>query len=51
MVVSGHPLTYEMQDLQVYGLAGWLLKPVDATELAALLARALGKGANRSSIL
>ena len=51
VVLSGHPLTHEMQALHVYGLAGWLLKPVDMEELAALLARALGKSASRSPIL
>ncbi|MBI3957601.1 MAG: response regulator, partial [Chloroflexi bacterium] len=45
VVLSGHPLTNEMQALQAQGLAGWLLKPPDVEELAALLARALGKKA------
>ena len=43
VVLSGHPLTNEMQAMQAQGLAGWLLKPPDIDELAALLARALGQ--------
>ena len=43
VVLSGHPLTNEMQAMQELGLAGWLLKPPGIEELAALLARALGQ--------
>jgi two-component system cell cycle sensor histidine kinase/response regulator CckA len=43
VVLSGHPLTNEMEAMQVQGLAGWLLKPPDMHELSALLARILGQ--------
>ncbi len=43
VVLSGHPLTNEMEAMQAQGLAGWLLKPPDMQELTTLLARALGK--------
>jgi two-component system cell cycle sensor histidine kinase/response regulator CckA len=43
VMLSGHPLENELEDLQAQGLAGWLLKPPDLEQLAQLLARALNK--------
>jgi len=43
VVLSGHPLTNEMDAMQAQGLAGWLRKPPDMQELTALLARVLGQ--------
>jgi len=45
VVLSGHPLTNEMQPIQAQGLAGWLLKPPDMAELTALFAHILGQRA------
>ena len=45
VVLSGHPLTNEMQAMQAQGLAGWLLKPPNMEELTVLLARTLGQRA------
>jgi PAS domain S-box-containing protein len=41
VMLSGHPLESELEDLQTQGLAGWMLKPPDLEQLAQLLARAL----------
>jgi two-component system, cell cycle sensor histidine kinase and response regulator CckA len=41
MILTGHPMVSELQALQAQGLAGWLLKPIGAEELAAAVARAL----------
>jgi signal transduction histidine kinase/ActR/RegA family two-component response regulator len=41
VLLSGHPMEVELQALQAQGVAGWLLKPLETAQLAALLARAL----------
>ncbi|MBN2006557.1 MAG: response regulator [Anaerolineae bacterium] len=41
IMLSGHPLENELQDLQSQGLAGWLLKPPDLAHLAQALRRIL----------
>ncbi|MCP4540799.1 MAG: PAS domain S-box protein [Chloroflexi bacterium] len=41
VMLSGHPMENELEDLQAQGLAGWLLKPPDMEQLSRLLARAL----------
>ena len=41
VMLSGHPMEVELQTLQAQGLAGWLLKPLETQQLAALLAQAL----------
>jgi len=41
VLLSGHPMENELQDLQAQGLAGWMLKPPDIENLFQLLARAL----------
>ncbi len=43
VILSGHPMRTEMQTLRDQGLVGWLLKPYDIKDLAATLARALGR--------
>jgi PAS domain S-box-containing protein len=41
VILSGYPLTGELEGLAHQGLAGWLLKPVEFEELSHLLAHAL----------
>jgi CheY-like chemotaxis protein len=41
VLLTGHPLSKEMESLQTLGLAGWLPKPPDLTSLSYLLAKAL----------
>jgi CheY-like chemotaxis protein len=41
VLLSGHPMEVELQALQAQGVAGWLLKPLETEQLAALLAHAL----------
>ncbi len=43
VILSGHPMEHELQELHAQGLAGWMLKPPDINQLARLLARALKK--------
>jgi CheY-like chemotaxis protein len=40
VLLTGHPLSKEMESLQILGLAGWLPKPPDLTSLSYLLAKA-----------
>ena len=41
VLLTGHPLSKEMENLQTLGLAGWLPKPLDLVRLSHLLAGAL----------
>ena len=41
VMLSGHPMEHELEELQAQGLAGWMLKPPDLEQLSQLLARAL----------
>lgn len=41
VILSGHPMESELEALQAQGLAGWLLKPVNESQLAQVLAQAL----------
>lgn len=41
VLLTGHPLSKEMEDLQTMGLAGWLPKPLDLVNLSYLLAKIL----------
>jgi CheY-like chemotaxis protein len=41
VLLTGHPLTQEMENLQALGLSGWLSKPPDLVNLSRLLAQAL----------
>ena len=41
VLLTGHPLSKEMEDLQTMGLAGWLPKPLDLVKLSSLLAELL----------
>ena len=41
VLLTGHPLTNDLPELQTQGLTGWLLKPPDLEKLAQLLSRAL----------
>ncbi len=41
VLLTGHPLSKEMENLQSLGLAGWLPKPPDLINLSCLLAEAL----------
>ena len=43
VILSGHPLDDELASLQSLGLSGWLLKPPQIKQLAAMLAQALGE--------
>ena len=42
VILTGHPVTADLDDLLEDGLCGWLPKPPDLARLAHLLARALG---------
>ena len=41
VLLTGHPLSKEMESLQTLGLSGWLPKPTDLVTLSYLLAEAL----------
>jgi DNA-binding NtrC family response regulator len=41
VLLTGHPLSKEMEELQTLGLAGWLPKPPDIVKLSQLLAQVL----------
>lgn len=41
VLMTGHPLSQELENLQEMGLAGWLLKPPDLGNLSHLIANAL----------
>jgi CheY-like chemotaxis protein len=41
VLLSGHPMEEELENLQAHDLAGWLLKPPSMEELARLVAQAL----------
>jgi CheY-like chemotaxis protein len=41
VLLTGHPLSSEMEDLESMGLAGWLLKPPTLAKLSQLLAQVL----------
>jgi CheY-like chemotaxis protein len=41
VMLSGHPMEDELENLQSQGLAGWMLKPPNVEQLSQLLARAL----------
>jgi CheY-like chemotaxis protein len=43
VMLTGHPLEKELEDLQARGLLDWLPKPPNLEELAVVVARALGK--------
>jgi len=43
VMLSGHPLESELEELKAHGLAGWLLKPPDVDQLARLLAQTLAR--------
>jgi CheY-like chemotaxis protein len=46
VLLTGHPLSREMENLQSLGLAGWLLKPPSLINLGQLLAQILAEQAN-----
>jgi CheY-like chemotaxis protein len=41
MMLSGHPLENELDNLQAQGMAGWLVKPPNLEQLSLLLAQVL----------
>jgi two-component system, cell cycle sensor histidine kinase and response regulator CckA len=41
VLLTGHPLSKEMENLETLGLAGWLSKPADLVNLSYLLAKVL----------
>jgi CheY-like chemotaxis protein len=41
VLLTGHLLSKEMENLQALGLAGWLPKPLDLVNLSYLLAKIL----------
>lgn len=41
VILSGHPMESELEELQAMGLAGWMLKPPSVRPLAELLAQVL----------
>jgi PAS domain S-box-containing protein len=43
VILSGHPMDSELDALQAKGLAGWLTKPVNESQLAQMLAQVLQK--------
>ncbi|MBN1179527.1 MAG: PAS domain S-box protein [Anaerolineae bacterium] len=43
VMLSGHPMEEELEDLKAQGLAGWMLKPPDMEKLSQLLAQVLGE--------
>jgi CheY-like chemotaxis protein len=46
ILLTGHPLSREMENLQSLGLAGWLLKPPNLINLSQLLAQTLAEQAS-----
>ena len=46
VMLTGHPLEKELEDLQARGMIDWLPKPPELERLAAVLARALNKDFN-----
>jgi CheY-like chemotaxis protein len=46
VLLTGHPLEREMEDLRARGLLEWLPKPPRLEELAEVLASALNAGAS-----
>ena len=43
VILSGHPLTSELDRLTASGMAGWLLKPASRDELSRVIVSALGR--------
>lgn len=43
VILSGHPLTSELERLSANGMAGWLLKPASRDDLSRVVASALGR--------
>jgi CheY-like chemotaxis protein len=42
LMLTGHPMRREMEQLRAQGMADWLPKPPQLGELAEVVARALG---------
>jgi DNA-binding NtrC family response regulator len=49
VLLTGHPLSNEMENLATLGLAGWLTKPPDLLNLSHLLAKVLHEAARRDA--
>jgi DNA-binding NtrC family response regulator len=47
VMVTGHPLQREMEELQAKGMADWLPKPPRLERLAEVVAQALGSDGSR----
>ncbi|MEA3397524.1 MAG: ATP-binding protein, partial [Chloroflexota bacterium] len=45
VMLTGHPMEDELENLKAQGLAGWMFKPPDMAQLAELLAQVLREGA------
>jgi len=43
LILTGHPMTAELEEMLATGLSGWLPKPPDLARLAELLAQAIGR--------
>ncbi|MEE8391814.1 MAG: ATP-binding protein [Anaerolineae bacterium] len=43
VLLTGHPMEDELENLRAQGLSGWLLKPPSLEQLAEVVARALGE--------
>jgi two-component system cell cycle sensor histidine kinase/response regulator CckA len=43
VMLTGHPIEREMEQLRAHGMADWLPKPPQLEQLAEVLARALGR--------
>ena len=43
VMLTGHPIKREMEQLRAHGMTDWLPKPPQLEELAQVLARALGR--------
>jgi len=44
MLLTGHPMQDELEELEVQGLNGWMLRPPNLEKLAQLLERVLRDG-------
>ena len=43
ILLTGHPLHTQLEQLEKEGLAGWMSKPPQPDQLAALVGQALGR--------
>lgn len=41
VIISGHPLREQIEDMQFQGVKAWLQKPIDLDQLARVIAQAI----------